>query len=162
MAISQKTSGVDISPCCPAFTVKQACHYWSDRHAYVVFMDPMHAWARSVFLLCCLPLCMQAILGSGGHWSKQQPGCWLRSTGAAHDIPADISSVLQHQHGHTAELLCALQTVCMQADKPASGCGKCLEVVCADSDVRDAINVTSLCRVLPHLMSFAVSRLLYP
>jgi hypothetical protein len=161
MDISQKTSGADISPCCPAFTVKQACH-WSDSHVHLAFVDPTRAWATSVFLLYCMASCMQAILGSGGHWPRQQPGCWLRFTGAAHDIPADIMTVRQHQHGDIAALTCASQTVCMQADKPASGCGKCLEVVCADSDVRDAVQHSCWQSSMRHLISIAFSRLQYP
>ena len=50
----------------------------------------------------------------------------------------------------------------MQADKPASGCGKCLEVVCADSDVRDAVQHQFTMQMsMPQRMTSAVSRLLY-
>jgi hypothetical protein len=48
----------------------------------------------------------------------------------------------------------------MQADKPASGCGKCVEVVCADSDVREAAvqHPFAMQNVTPYRMTSAVSR----
>jgi hypothetical protein len=43
-----------------------------------------------------------------------------------------------HSSMHKSLIICKarMRLLFLQADRPAAGCGKCLEVVCADGDVR--------------------------